>query len=288
MMPPRDVALAFAVTATWGGGLTFSKAAMAQFPPFFMLVVALWLTAFVMQFYAPGTPKTDHLRSALIAFFAITLQSAMIFLALSGMDASTGALLVQVQVPLAIFAAWVFRTEPVKWRKLVPIAIAFCGVGIVVGFPEQAPPLLPTLILFAGAAAWGIGQALIAKYGQDDSDLLLKRTSLHGAVQLTVLTLLFETGQWNAVLTANSVQWAGMLYNAVLSYVVAYVVWFGLLKRNPVSAVSPFIMVIPVVTVVTAALFLGDRIEAAEIIGGAVILLGVAMAIGAVPNRFAK
>jgi O-acetylserine/cysteine efflux transporter len=286
-MPPRDIALALLVTATWGGGLVFAKAAMAQFPPFFLLVVALWLTALIMQFYAPGEPKTSHARAALIALFAITLQSALIFLALSGMDASTGGLLAQVQVPLAILAAWILGTEPVKWRKLVPIAIAFCGVAVIVGLPSEPPPLLPTLTLFVGAATWGIGQALIAKYAQDESGLLLKRTSFHAAIQLSLLTMLFEDGQLAAVTSANAVQWAGLLYNAILSYVIAYIIWFGLLQRNPVSAVSPFIMVIPIVTVVAAAVFLGDRIELAEMLGGTLILVGVALSTGVIRSRLA-
>ena len=263
---------------------------MVQFPPIFLMAVALWTTAVVMQFYAPGTPKTGHWRGAAIALFAVSLQSALIFKGLSGLDASTGGLLSQVQVPMAIFAAWALATEPVKWGKLVPIGIAFLGVAIIIGLPTDTPPVVPTLIMLAGTVAWGIGQAMIAKYGQDNSDLLLKRTSLHGAIQLTIMSMVLESGQWNAVLTANAVHWAGLVYNSVIGFAVAYVIWYGLLKRNPVSSVSPFIMVIPVVTVVTAALFLGDRLEMAELIGGALILLGVALAIGLLPqiSRFQK
>ncbi|NJR13965.1 MAG: hypothetical protein HC779_07115 [Phyllobacteriaceae bacterium] len=47
-MNPRDVALAFAVTASWGAGLTFAKSSMQQFPPVFLMAVSLWVTALVM------------------------------------------------------------------------------------------------------------------------------------------------------------------------------------------------------------------------------------------------
>jgi O-acetylserine/cysteine efflux transporter len=279
-MSPKDAALAFAVTAAWGAGLTIAKGTMVQFPPVFLLTFALWATALVMAVKERGTPTTSHLRAALIALFAISLQSALIFKAFDGLEASTGGLLSQVQVPMAIFAAWALGTEPVRWGKLIPISIAFAGVAIIIGLPATPPPLVPTLTLFAGAAAWGIGQAMIARYSQDGSDLLLKRTSLHGAIQLTLLTALFETGQWNAVMTATAGHWAGLIYNTFVSFVIAYIIWFGLLKRNPVSSVSPFIMVIPVVTVATAVIFLGDTLDAPKLIGGALILLGVAMSSG--------
>jgi O-acetylserine/cysteine efflux transporter len=192
-----------------------------------------------------------------------------------------------VQVPMAIFAAWALGTEAVKPGKLVPIAIAFAGVAIIIGLPDQAPPLGFVLITLAGTAAWGIGQALIAKFGQDDPDLLLKRTSLHGAIQLTILTAVFESGQWNAVTTASAAEWAGFAYNAIISFAVAYVIWYGLLKRNPVSAVTPFIMVVPVVTIITAVVFRGESLDVVETVGAALILLGVALAIGIIRNRFA-
>jgi O-acetylserine/cysteine efflux transporter len=277
------VSLAFGVTAAWGAGLTFAKATMVQFPPIFLMAVALWATAIVMALRERGTPTTGHGRAAMIALFAVSLQSALIFKGLSGLEASVGGLLSQVQVPMAIFAAWILATEPVRLGKLLPIAIAFIGVAVIIGLPADAPPAGPTLTMLAGTMAWGIGQAMIARYAQDGSDLLLKRTSFHGAVQLTLMTLLFENGQWQAVVTAQPIHWAGLAYNTIIGFVIAYVIWYGLLKRNPVSAVSPFIMVIPVVTLITAVIFLGDTIEAAEFAGGALILVGVAMAAGILP-----
>ncbi len=286
-MSPRDIGLAFGVTAVWGAGLTFAKASMVQFPPVFLMAVSLWVTAIVMLFYERRQPLTPHLKGAMIALFAVSLQSALIFKGLSGLEASTGGLLSQVQVPMAIFAAWALGTEAVKPGKLVPIAIAFAGVAVIIGLPDNPPPLLPVLTMLAGTAAWGLGQAMIAKYGEAEPTLLLKRTSLHGAIQLTIITALVETGQWNSLVTADWLDWLGLVYLSVIGFALAYIVWYGLLKRNPVSSVSPFIMVIPVVTLVTAVLFLGDALTLAKLSGGALILLGVAMSSGIIKNRFA-
>ena len=203
------------------------------------------------------------------------------------MEASTGGLLSQVQVPMAIFAAWALGTEAVKPGKLLPIAIAFAGVAVIIGLPDNPPPLLPVLTMLAGTAAWGLGQAMIAKYGETEPTMLLKRTSLHGAMQLTAMTAFLETGQWNSLVTANWFDWLGLIYLSVFGFALAYIVWYGLLKRNPVSSVSPFIMVIPVVTLITAVLFLGDDLTLVKLGGGALILLGVAMSAGIIKNRFA-
>jgi O-acetylserine/cysteine efflux transporter len=279
-MSPRDIALAFAVTACWGAGLTFAKATMEQFPPVFLMAICLWVTALVMQVHERRTPQTSHLRGAAIALFAVSLQSALIFKGLSGLEASTGGLLSQVQVPMAIFAAWALRTEAVRLEKLIPIGIAFAGVAIIIGLPQVPPPAIPLVTMLLGTAAWGLGQAMIARYGEAEPTMLLKRTSLHGAVQLSVLTVLLEDGQWQALATADALDWLGLGYLAVIAFALAYIAWYGLLKRNPVSSVSPFIMVIPVVTLVTAVLLLGEPLTLPKLLGGALILLGVAMASG--------
>ena len=286
-MSPRDIALAFGVTAVWGAGLTFAKATMLQFPPVFLMAVSLWVTAIVMQFYERRAPMTSHFKGAIIALFAVSLQSALIFKGLSGMEASTSGLLSQVQVPMAIFAAWLLGTEAVRVGKLVPIGIAFIGVAIIIGLPEVPPPIMPVLIMLTGTAVWGLGQAMIAKYGEAEPTMLLKLTSLHGAIQLTVMTAFLETGQWQSLASADWFDWLGLIYQSVLGFALAYIIWYGLLKRNPVSSVSPFIMVIPVVTLVTAVLFLGDDLTFTKLSGGALILLGVAMSAGIIKNRFA-
>ncbi len=251
------------------------------------MAVSLWVTALVMQVYERRVPLTSHFRGAMIALFAVSLQSALIFKGLSGMEASTGGLLSQVQVPMAIFAAWILGTEAVRLGKLVPICIAFVGVAIIIGLPAVLPPALPVITMLAGTAAWGLGQAMIAKYGEDEPTMLLKRTSFHGAMQLTAMTALLETGQWQSLVTADWFDWLGLVYLSVIGFALAYIIWYGLLKRNPVSSVSPFIMVIPVVTLITAVLFLGDDLTFAKLSGGALILLGVAMSSGIIKNRFA-
>ncbi|NJR13964.1 MAG: EamA family transporter [Phyllobacteriaceae bacterium] len=215
----------------------------------------------------------------------MSLQSALIFKGLSGLEASTGGLLSQVQVPMAIFAAWALGTEAVKPGKLIPIGIAFAGVAIIIGLPQVPPPAVQVMTMLLGTAAWGLGQAMIGRYGETEPTMLLKRTSLHGAVQLTVLTALFETGQWQSLVTADALDWLGLGYLSVIGFALAYIVWYGLLKRNPVSAVSPFIMVIPVVTLLTAVLLLGEPLTVPKLAGGALILLGVAMASGILPVR---
>jgi O-acetylserine/cysteine efflux transporter len=282
-MSPRDTALAFGVAAVWGTGFTLTKSTVEHFPAIFLMACCFAATAMVLALSERGTPKTPHLKAALVALFAISGQAALIFKALEGLDATTAVLLSQAQVPFAVFAAWMLRTEPVDFTKLVPIALAFAGVLLIAGWPANRPALVPVIMLLAGGLVWGAGQALIAKLGEDDGPLLLKRTAMHGAVQLAVFSALFESGQMVAVRTASIAQWAGLLAIALIAFAGAYIVWFSLMRRNPVSSVTPFVMVMPALTILTAWLFLGEVPTWVTVAGGALILTGVMQASGLIP-----
>ena len=54
-------------------------------------------------------------------------------------------------------------------------------------------------------------------------------------------------------------------------------VWAWLLSRYPASQVTPFALFIPVVGIVSGALLLGEHITMLEIVGGVLVLAGLAV-----------
>ncbi|GED10789.1 EamA family transporter [Cellulosimicrobium cellulans] len=75
------------------------------------------------------------------------------------------------------------------------------------------------------------------------------------------------------------------LYTAWLASVVGYGIWNTLLARYPASAVVPFTMLVPPVGMLAAWVVLDEVPNAAELAGGAVLLLGVATTTGVLRRR---
>jgi O-acetylserine/cysteine efflux transporter len=65
------------------------------------------------------------------------------------------------------------------------------------------------------------------------------------------------------------------LYTAVLCTIVGYAIFNGLLARNRSAAVVPWVLLAPVVAMLSAALLLGQTPNAAEIAGGVLLVVGV-------------
>ncbi|MDH5508483.1 MAG: DMT family transporter, partial [Anaerolineae bacterium] len=69
--------------------------------------------------------------------------------------------------------------------------------------------------------------------------------------------------------------WLGIGFLGVFCTGLAYIFWYDALQAIPASRVGVFLYFEPLVTVVVAALLLGEILTAAAILGGAVILAGV-------------
>ena len=58
--------------------------------------------------------------------------------------------------------------------------------------------------------------------------------------------------------------------------VIGYSVWYHLLRICDVSKISPFLMLLPVTSILTGMVLLGDQFTLTMGIGGVVVMTGVA------------
>ena len=68
---------------------------------------------------------------------------------------------------------------------------------------------------------------------------------------------------------------------AALAYIVGpstlfgFAAWTGLLRRYPTAVVAPFTLLVPIFGIAAAALTLGERPSPAELVGGAIVIVGL-------------
>jgi O-acetylserine/cysteine efflux transporter len=282
MMKRSTMLLALVPPLCWGTGFTLAKPAVAQFPPLFMMLLVYVSISIAMLLTTRGMPKTPWPKLMAISALSVTIQGALLFYAVKYVDATTANLVLQTQVPAAIFLGWLLMGEELNRNKLVGTAIAMLGVAIVIGLPQERPPLLPVLVIIVAGLIWAMGQVLARKWSIDSGIMILKGNALYGVPQLLVATLLLEQGQWQAITTATPLQWAYLAFIAIVGFYMAYVAWFTLLKRVRVDEAAPFVLLMTPIGVLTAVIWLGETLEWAEVLGGAILLFGLAIVTGVV------
>jgi O-acetylserine/cysteine efflux transporter len=162
-------------------------------------------------------------------------------------------------------------------RKIIGTAIALAGTAIVIGLPEKRPALIPVLLVAFSGLFWALGQVLARRLSHDEGIVMLKANALMGVPQLAVATLLFESGQWQSVVTATPLHWANFAFVAVVGFYLGYIAWFSLLRRVRMDEAIPFTLLMTPFGIATAAFVLGESVSMAQILGGAVLLFGLAI-----------
>jgi O-acetylserine/cysteine efflux transporter len=276
----KTLLLALVAPFCWGTGLAIAKPAVTHFPPMFMMLLVYSAIAVITLITVHDRIKTPWRSLLLISAFSVTIQGAFVFWGLRGVEATTANLVLQTQVPMAVFLGWLIAGEELNLRKIMGTAIALVGVAIVIGLPEQRPALLPVTLVILGGFFWAFGQTLARKLSQDSGIMLLKANALMGIPQLILATAIFETGQWHSITSAGSIEWATLAFVGIVGFYLAYIAWFSLLRRCRMDEAAPFVLLMTPIGLLTAVIVLGERMSGAQLLGAVVLLLGLAIVNG--------
>jgi O-acetylserine/cysteine efflux transporter len=266
-----------------GSLLRHGEAGIAHFPPLFMIGLAYGVSALILLRQTLRT-KTAWWAMFAIAAFGGAIQSGLIFAGLNRLPASTAILVVQSQVPFAVLCAWVICGERPDLRRLLGVAVVLLGIVLIAGAPDAVSALDALALVLLGTLSWGISQALVRALGRDDGPTTIGAMTLYAAPQLLVASLFLETGQLESLRTATVDVWVAVLVLAIGGYVVAYSIWYGLMKRYRVDQVTPFALLMPLVGVLAGAIFLGEHLSLWIALGGIVVLGGLAVTLKEPPR----
>lgn len=275
-LTPLDMTMGIAVALTWGMGIVVAKAAIDHFPPILLMSLRFAVTALVLVWFVKP-PLWALWRICGIAVISAAIQYSLTFTGMLGLDASVTALVVQLEVPFLVLFGVIFLKERPGLRKWFGIAMAFGGVALIAGEPELNGAWGSMFMVVGGACAWAFGQILIRRLKEIDGITMTAWVAVFAAPQLLIMSLLFEEGHRPAILSAGWTVWGAVLYLGLVMTAAGYGLWYTLLRRHPVSMVAPFLLLLPVFSVIGGVLFLGESLSLQIAAGGLVVIAGVAL-----------
>ena len=275
-MKPIDVLIAIIVPVVWGLGLVFAKPAVDQFPPILLMALRFTVTALLLVWFV-RIPQASLKWLFLAALVGSTLQYGLTFNGLRLLDASTTALLVQAEVPFLVLIAAVVFGERLGLRRILGMAIAFAGIWLITGDPRIRGQELGVALVLGGAFMWACGQIMIRKLGEIGGLATIAWISVFAAPQLFIASALVERGQFAALAEAPLSVWATVLYLGLVMTALGYTCWYHVLGRYEVNRVAPFLLLLPVSSVLGGWLLLGEALTPTILTGGAIVISGVAL-----------
>ena len=274
--------LAAAVASAWGFNFLVIDWGMPGIPP--LLFVAIRFAVVAAFAVIVPRPAASWATIVGVGLFMSLGQFGLLYTSLAlGLPPGLAALLLQAQaVFTVVIAAGVLRERPTLGQG-VGVAIGVVGLAAVaVGRGGDAPALAVVLALGA-ALSWAVGNVISRRAG------VVAGPGRLGALSLTVWSALVVPAPALVlafVVEGPSAIGAGLaafgwsaalstLYTAGLCTLAGYAIFNGLLARNPSAAVVPWVLLAPVVAMVSAAALLGQIPAPAEVIGGALLVVGV-------------
>ncbi len=275
-MKPVDVLLAISIAVIWGMGFVVAKAAMSHFSPILLMALRFTLTAFcLIWFFRP--PPGLFKQLFWISLVSAALQYSLTFNGVRGIDASTAALLVQLEVPFGLLLAWLVLGDRISLKQGLGIVIAFCGALLIIGEPKLQGDLIYAFMVIGGAFTWAVGQIMVKQLGNLGGFRLISGVALFATPQLFVASFLLENDQLAQIATASIAAWGAVAYLGLVMTALAYAIWYHLLGNYNVNQVMPFLLLLPVTSVFGGIVFLDESLTVKIAAGGCLAIAGVGL-----------
>lgn len=243
----------------WGATLRFSAAA-----------VIFWIIVLLRGIALPR--GRGLLGAVLYGLLSTGATYAFLYWGLVRAPASLAGAMLAFGPLMTFFFAWAHGLERFRWRGLIGALIATAGIllGVAGGFGEV--PVLSLLALLAGVACAAEGTVVFKLYPRSHP-MATNAVALTTGVPFLALLSLLTGERWALPSTLNT--WAAYGYLVLIGSVGFFALTLHVLSRWTASAASYIFLLIPVSSVIMAALVLGESVTASFLAGAALVIAGV-------------
>jgi drug/metabolite transporter (DMT)-like permease len=286
--PNRLIMIAFIIATILGGqnaiAVRFSN---AELPPFFgaaarFAIASMLLFVIVLVMRLPLPTGRSLIGVLIYGGLQFGFSYALLYWSLLQLKAGTVQVLIAL-VPLMTFIlAILHRQETFEWRILVGGLVALVGIAFVFGNQLSANvPLLPLLAVVLAAAFFAEAVVFVKSFPRAHPITTNAVGMMAGAVILFVMSLLWQEVPKLPTLPAT---WLAVAYLIVFGSVVVFALSLYVLSHWKATASSYQLVLMPIVTVLSAALIANEAVTPSLLIGGLLVLLGVYIGAVAPPD----
>ena len=274
------------VAVLWGSAFPVTRVLLEEMPP---LGAAAWRTLLaavgVALFAAargelPVLMPTAGIRRRLLVMALLGGPLFVIGLNLSVLltGASIASFVTGTYPLLAVAVAAMLLGESLGRRVVAALVVAVIGLVLLARPGGAHVELLGVFVALAAAVSFAVYLVLARLWGSPSLPvltiafwLLVSSMVITGALQLLV-----DPGALRPDLSIRG--WVALIWLALPASALPHLLVTSTLRRLPAGRAAPFLLLMPISGAVIAATLLGERLDLVQLVGAALILLGIGAA----------
>lgn len=284
------------LAALWGASFMFMRVGSPEFGPFLFTALRTGIAALFLYFCLIKYQQTNALAGRWRQIFVVGALNTAIPFALFGyatltLTAGTTSVINATTPMFGAIVAYFWLKDKLTLSATIGLIIGFIGVYLLVsenlhfddsaGQNNSTNALVPTLAALLAAMCYGISANYTKKHFTGIKPLALAAGSqISATVILLPISLFFIPETMPSSAAIGSVLLIGTICTGV-----AYILFFRLIAQlGPAKAISVTYL-IPAFGILWGAIFLNEKISLTMLLGGVVILIGVALTTGVIKRR---
>jgi len=183
-----------------------------------------------------------------------------------------------------------FRTldkDRPKITSLIGIVGGLIGIGIImlpghtIARPNsdgQSVTLWMFIILF-GNLCWSLGSFIAPRMETPSNPLVLSTYEMAGAAGALFIAGMIHQESISDFMDASARSWGGWIYLVTVGSLIGYTVYTWLLENAPITLVSTYAYVNPVVAVALGIVIFNETLTTNILVGGFIVIVSVAIVV---------
>ncbi len=180
----------------------------------------------------------------------------------------------------ALMGAIFYRDERISWLSCLGMIIAFVG-SVMLALKDGlvwGDSIMGDLLALLAAFVWAFYSMALKKLNRTYSTLFITRKLFFYGILSALPLLAMEESQINWQAVSRPEVWGNLLYLGLICSMAAYFIWGITVKRIGAVRASNYFYLSPIISMIAAAIWFGERTNAVAYIGCVLILAGVIMA----------
>ncbi len=282
-MNGAEWAMLLTLGLVWGGSFFFARVAVAEMHPLTLVLFRVAIAAAALQLWlAIRGPSfalaLPHWRGfLLLAVLNNVVPFSLIFAGQTQLGAGLAAVL-NATTPFwtALIANVATRDEKLTWNKLVGIGLGVAGTAVMIG-PDLSRsadgPVWPKIALIGASVSYAVALMVAKRLSSVPSPVVATAQLSFSTLVMVPLVLLVNGAA--GLFAASQHVWAAVFGLALISTAFAYLLYFSIVRSAGATNASLVTLIVPVSAILLGVAVLGERLQAFELVGMAVIGVGL-------------